>query len=248
MPDNSRSKDDVDLMALATVLLRGWKIILACLCVTVGLALLWFHYTPKAYAVRMIVVPVQTIGEKPESGAPGANTSFNLYIQSLHARGLAEKLAANSDAMDALDTSAGGQGRDLSGSRIQRILALNLTVDRDAKASPAATIVLTTANPYAGAKFLALLHRAANDYAKSMVVPPVAIDNHQAVPVGDASPSRDAARLFDGPYASDMPISPRLGTALRDAIVLGLLLGGVLVWLMRGRAASLWRFRREAVN
>lgn len=224
-----RSNDDVDLAATALALLRGWKIVLACLIVSITLASLWARYAPKVYLVQMLVVPTRSSNFLAD-GKPadaGANTPFNLYIESLHARGLADSLTRNRLAMAALPARA--VRAPPSPPQIQRFLATHLTIRRDVKASPAATISLTTSDPAAALKLLAILHQAANDYVRA-----AAQANGQDAAATLASP---AAELFDGPYASDQPVSPRLGPALRGAVVAGFLLGGLIVWL-RGRLSG----------
>lgn len=230
--DNPPLSDDVDLAAIARALLRGWKIVLACLIVSIALASLWMRYAPRVYLVQMLVVPTrssQTLADAKPTDA-GADTPFNLYIQSLHARGLADSLARNPLAMAALSTHAGPLRARPTPSQTQRFLATHLTIGRDVKASPAATISLTTTDPAAGLKLLAIVHQTANEYVRTAAQ----ANGPDATSTTPASP---AAQLFDGPYASEQPVSPRLGPAIREAVVAGLLLGGLLVWL-RGRLSG----------
>ncbi len=236
MPDSARPNDDVDLAAMAAVLLRGWKILLACLVAAVAAAFLWVHYAPKVYTTRMVVVSVQADGRP--AAATATNVRFNLYLQSLRTHGLAETLAANRGAVEALQMHANAQGRSPSSAQVQRFLTRNLNIEREPKASTA-TLTLTVTNRDSGVKLLAILHRAANDYVSAKLDGPA-----NAGPPGSAPHA--AAAVFDGPYASDAPQSPRLRTVLRDAVIAGLLAGIALVWLVHMLSAWLRRRRSAA--
>ncbi len=238
MPDSARPNDDVDLAAMAAVLLRGWKILVASLIVAVAAAFLWVHYAPRVYTARMVVVSVQA--DSRPAGATATTARFNLYLQSLRTHGLAEALAVNRTAVEALQMHASAQGHGPSAAQVQHFLTRNLNVEREPKAS-AATLTLTVTNRDAGVKLLAILHRAANDYVSART------DGVGGGPSVPANAPRAAASVFDGPYASDAPQSPRLRTALRDAVIAGLLAGIALVWLVHMLSAWL-RNRRSAAK
>jgi hypothetical protein len=225
-PDSTPPKDEFDLAVLALTLLRGWKIILACLVAAAGLAYAENHYTPKMYAVHMVVMPSRPVEGpgSPRGAAALAGIQFNLYLQSLTARGLAEQLAKDNAAMAALDQHPGNDDWSPSGPQLQRFLSQHVSVERDVKAASTASIALTTSNPQGGVKFLALLNQAANAYVLAQSGAPNADPK--------AAPAAPAARVFDGPYALDGPVSPHLRTGLRNALIGGLLVGAALVLLL----------------
>ncbi len=222
MSDNAPPRDELDLATLAATVLRGWKIILACLVAALGFAYAWTEHTPKMYAAHMVVMPSRPV-EGPNGGrgaAAAAAVQFNLYLQSLTSHGLAERLAKNGAAMAALDPH--GEGWSPSGAQLHRFLAQRLIVEHDAKAAWTASVTLTTGNPDGGVKFLAALDKAANDYVQAQT----------GAPDPKAAPPAPAARLFDGPYAVDEPVSPHLRPTLRNAAIGGLLAGVALVLLL----------------
>ncbi len=229
-----QDKDKLDLGVLVLVLLRGWMIILGCLVVAMAAAYGWSHYQPRLYAVHMVVMPSRPV-EEPGGNARGAAAtaaaSFNLYLQSLTSRGLAERLAKNPAATDAIDPHPGGSGWSPSGAQVQRFLEQHLSVVHDTKAGPTAVLAMTVADPEGGVKFLALLNQAANDYVGQHIgSPDVKPDPKETQPPAVGPP---AAKVFDGPYALDGAVSPRPRTALRNGAIGGLLIGIAIVLLLR---------------
>jgi hypothetical protein len=140
------------------------------------------------------------------------------------------------------------------GARLQKYLTNALTIVPDLKKPYLVTIVVNSSNPQFAIRLLTLVDRAADNYMRkkallratqyinylSMELNTVTVAEHREaimqtlseqekfkMSAGSAVPY--AAEVFDKPWASLQPVSPRPGQFLLNAIVLGGLIGAAIV-------------------
>jgi hypothetical protein len=260
-------RDEIDLSFVITALRRRWAIILGCAVAGLILGAIQLRSAPPVYEVAMTVAAVEhaAYDSRLAEAAPGTvphqaaarqamstAMTFTLYLESLHSRNVADALAGNPEAL-----KSAGQS---SGAGLYRAVLQGLVVEQDPKKHAFATVRMRSGQPQLAARFLALLHQAADDQMrrKGLEQAQQSIATLQAVPnaqsdavvakaLGEArvteaaalSKAPFAAQILDDPAASPDPISNPL-RSLVSALVLGLAAGMAIALALQwiaGRSA-----------
>jgi hypothetical protein len=204
--DRFAGRDEVDLALVAAVLRRSWRAALAGAIVVTLIELARLHGDALTYLVQMDVTPVMASDAEmaaaavspqqhfvqPKLGTTKSAALFDVYLQSLRSRAVADELAACPAVMKNLFRSEwdGAQNgwrehtgafdrmrrafqsmlgwpaapwQPPGGAQMQRYLDRNLVVLRDSKEHLFATLELETSQPEVAQRLLILLHQAAND-------------------------------------------------------------------------------------
>lgn len=237
-------------------------------------------------------IPHEARQAGPLQTSPAA-MGFTLYLESLRTRDVADELAKNPEVLQilfpgewdgarkalrqspgALPGLAGRLGSLFGwpapappppGARVQRFLLENILIEQDQQKHAFATIRMQSTQPQRAARFLALLHQAADDrmrqngllHARSKIaalealpdartdaVAIQALGEERVMEAAALSGTPFAAQLLDEPAALPDPISSPL-RSLVSALVLGLAAGVALVLSLHWCGAFLAR-RSEA--
>lgn len=204
--DRFAGRDEVDLALVAAALRRSWWAALAGAVIAALIELALLHGEGSTYLVQMDVIPVMASDVEiaaaaaaplqsfvnPKLGTTKSAAMFDIYLQSLRSRAVADELATCPAVLKALFSSQwdGAQSRwrehtgaidrirlairtalgwpstpwqPPAGAQVQNFLDRNLVVLRDAKEHLFATLEIETSKPEIARWFLLLLDQAADN-------------------------------------------------------------------------------------